>query len=126
VKAGILGLSLSIPVLLIVIMLSAIVSAVWFKYNRDISILGLEGATIDRFQFVLDSHGYVDTCSGNLYPVVSLTSMTRSSLTLKTNSRDGNEYTSLHLFPILLFSDGVFELAWLEIQEEDASLLIYY
>ncbi|MBL7118478.1 hypothetical protein ISS96_00500 [Candidatus Bathyarchaeota archaeon] len=123
-KAGILDLSFSIPVFLIVVLLSTVGFSVWFRYSRNIRVLSKEGEIIDRFQFNLEKVGYTDPCSGNSYPIIDLALATRISLVFHIGSRTADESSYLFLFPILLFSNNRFSPALMGVGEEDAGILI--
>jgi len=125
-KAGILDLSFSIPVFLIVVLLSAVGFSVWFRYSRNMRVSSDEGEIVDRFQFILEKAGYTDPCSGNSYPIIDLLLTTRISLVFHIGLRTANESNYLFLFPILLFSDNRFGLTLLGVGEEDAGFLIGY
>lgn len=123
-RAGILDLSFSIPVLLIVILLSTLGFSVWFRYDRRIEISSEEAETVDRFQYLMERSGYSDPCSGNVYPIITLSSRVDISFLFRIASRNAEEYNYIYLFPVCLFFDGRFETSFLGVGEEDACLLV--
>jgi hypothetical protein len=123
-RAGILDLSFSIPVLLIVILLSTLGFSVWFRYDRRIEISSEEAETVDRFQYLMERSGYSDPCSGNVYPIMTLSSRVDVSFLFRIASRNAEEHDYIYLFPVYLFFDGRFETTFLGVGEEDACLLV--
>ncbi len=124
-KAGILDLSFSIPVFLIVVLLSVVGFSVWSRYSRNLGISSTEGEIVDRFQFVLGHVGYIDPCSGNAYPIINLSLTTRTHFTFYIDSINAGEPDYLFLFPIFLFLDNGFRLAFIGVGE-DAGFFIGY
>jgi len=123
-KAGILDLSFSIPILLFVILLTSIAFNLCFRPNRNVGILNEEGEAVDRFQFLLERFGYVDPCSGNIYPIFTSSLSYENTLPIHINTWDDDAENFLYLFPVLIFSDGKFGLAFLGVREENACLLV--
>ncbi len=123
-KAGILDLSFSIPILLIVILLSTLGLSVWFRYDRRIEILSEEAETVDRFQYLMERSGYSDPCSGNVYPIMTFSSAADISFLFRNVSRDAKERDYIYLFPVYLFFNGQFGMAFLGVGEEDACLFV--
>lgn len=124
-KAGILELSFSIPILLIVILTSTFAFNVWLKYDRDIGVLSEEGEAIDYFQFLVEKYGYVDPCSGNAYPIFVQSSIGGSSSGLRIVHIASNQSYYLYMFPVLLLLNDRFMIAFLGIGEQDACVLLY-
>jgi len=125
-KAGILDLSISIPVLLIVILLSMFGFSIWFRYNRSIEILSEEGEAVDNFQFLVERLGYVDPCSGNIYPILVPSLTVSSSPVSLITQRIYGEYDYLYLFPVLVLLDNGLRVAIIGVEDQDACLFIYY
>jgi len=125
-KAGILDLSLSIPLLLVVVLLSVIGYSVWIQYDTNLIVLRRTGELVDRFHFLLGRYGYVDPCSGNIYPIVDLSSATEGPILLKIGGEDSLSHHSLLPFPVILFYNGELRLAILLVGERYACLLLSY
>jgi hypothetical protein len=75
--------------------------------------LSEEGEAIDRFQFMLESFGYVDPCSGNIYPIITYSPASGNTLPIYIIAWNGDEHDCFYLFPVLIFLDGKLELALL-------------
>ena len=123
-RAGILDLSFSIPILLIVILLSTLGLSVWFRYNRRIEILSEEAETVDRFHYLMERSGYSDPCSGNVYPIMTYSSTSDISFLFRNISKNAKESEYIYLFPVCLFFDGKLRLALLGVGEEVACLFV--
>ncbi len=123
-KAGILDLSFSIPVLIVVVLFTSIAFNLCFRSNRNVEILIEEGETVDRFQFLVERFGYVDPCSGNIYPIVTCSPASENILPVHVTTWNCYEDDYLYVFPVLIFSNGRFELAFLGIGEQNACLLV--
>lgn len=116
-KAGIIDLSFSIPILLVIVLLASFAFNLCFRYSRNIEILSQEGAVVDRFQFMLERFGYVDPCSGNIYPIITYSIASEGTSLIHIIAWNGDEQDYLYLFPVLIFSDGKFRLAFIGVRE---------